>query len=315
MLATSFCRHKKDIRIMIFNTKPTAVVLLFFLSWSIPTLALHAAEPMKAMTFNIRYDGGSRRLPPRETAWSADEGPNRRDMVLDVIDHAAPDVLGLQEVRPGQLADLQEHLTGYDAYAIGRDDGQHGGEHCAVFYRRDRFERIDQGTFWLCTTPDQPGSRHPNAACPRIASWVRLKDHQNDNHEFVFLNMHWDHEGQAARKFAAEMIADRLAAMDSALPVIVCGDTNAHPDSPEITGLLADQRLSLVNSYRQVHPEVSENELTFNGFRGATKGQPIDYIFVSPSWKVLSAEYIRTAFDGRYPSDHFPVVVKLALAE
>ncbi|MCO6043796.1 endonuclease/exonuclease/phosphatase family protein [Aeoliella sp. ICT_H6.2] len=300
---------------MPINTKPTVLVLLFLATWTLQSHVLRAAEPMKVMTFNIRYDGGNRRLPPRETAWSADSGPNRRDMVLEVIDKAAPDLLGLQEVRPNQLEDLKQHLSDYEVYSVGRDDGKNAGEHCTIFYRRDRFERVDDGTFWLCETPEKPGAKHPQAACPRIASWVHLKDHQNDNMQFVFLDMHWDHVGGEARQFAAELIADRLAAMDSVDRVILCGDTNARPDSPEIKGLLADKRLSLLNSYRQVHPEVSENELTFNGFRGETKGRPIDYVFCSPSWKVLSAEYIRTDFDGLYPSDHYPVVVKLAPAE
>lgn len=292
--------------------KSNLLALLFVVVFTCKPLS--AAEPLKVMTFNIRYDGG-RRVSPPETAWSTTTGPNRRDLVLEVIDQAAPDVLGLQEVRPNQLEDLKQHLTDYDVYSVGRDDGDKAGEHCTIFYRRERFERTDQGTFWLCETPAEPGSQHPNAACPRVASWVQLKDRENDDQQFVFLNTHWDHVGKTARKFSAELIADRLAAMDLADRAIVTGDTNAKPDSPAITGLLADERLRLVNTYRQAHPEVSDDELTFNGFRGATQGQSIDYVFSAPKWKVLSAEIIRTHFDGVYPSDHYPVLVKLAAEE
>jgi endonuclease/exonuclease/phosphatase family metal-dependent hydrolase len=53
---------------------------------------------------------------------------------------------------------------------------------------------------------------------------------------------------------------------------------------------------------------------TFTGFRsGRIEGEKIDYIFAQPGTEVLSASIVRTSRDGRYPSDHFPVVARLAL--
>ena len=53
---------------------------------------------------------------------------------------------------------------------------------------------------------------------------------------------------------------------------------------------------------------------TFTGFKaGQTKGDKIDYIFVEPGTEVTRAEILRTARDGRYPSDHFPVVAIVKL--
>ena len=66
----------------------------------------------------------------------------------------------------------------------------------------------------------------------------------------------------------------------------------------------------LRDSYRVVHPDAVDVG-TFNGFEGRTAGPKIDAILVSGSWNVESAAIVRTSPDGRYPSDHFPVVAVL----
>jgi endonuclease/exonuclease/phosphatase family metal-dependent hydrolase len=282
------------------------------LSWSGSSRAL-AGETLKVMTYNIRYDGGTRPLPENEKPWAAETGPSRRDMVLSVIDSVKPDVLGLQEALPQQVDDVAAHLEGYQSYSVGRDDGRRRGEHCSIFYRADRFERLGEGTFWLCDTPDRPGSKHPAAACPRIASWVRLADRENDGKPLVFLNMHWDHVGREAREFAAQAVVDQLANIENADHAIVVGDLNSNEGSQEIELLLNDKRVPLSDAFRLVHPDQQSDELTFNGFHDRARGKRIDFVMTSPAWKPTSAEIVRTHFDSVLPSDHYPVVVELEL--
>jgi len=53
-------------------------------------------------------------------------------------------------------------------------------------------------------------------------------------------------------------------------------------------------------------------EVTFNGFRfDAPAQERIDYIFLSPGWRVLRLGVLTDSLRGRYPSDHFPVVARL----
>ena len=54
---------------------------------------------------------------------------------------------------------------------------------------------------------------------------------------------------------------------------------------------------------------------TYHGFKGRIKGRRIDYIFVSDEFEVEEAYVDRTNFDGRYPSDHYPLVAVLRLKE
>jgi len=44
---------------------------------------------------------------------------------------------------------------------------------------------------------------------------------------------------------------------------------------------------------------------------GQTGGDKIDYVLVQPGTTVLEASIVRTSRDGRYPSDHFPVLARI----
>jgi endonuclease/exonuclease/phosphatase family metal-dependent hydrolase len=61
-----------------------------------------------------------------------------------------------------------------------------------------------------------------------------------------------------------------------------------------------------------LHPDDTDIG-TFNGFVFGATGDKIDYVLVQPGTEVLSASIIRTSQNGHYPSDHFPVVARIAL--
>ena len=115
---------------------------------------------------------------------------------------------------------LETDLPDYDWYGVGRNDGADDGEFSAIFWRRGLFELEDSGTFWLSDTPDEPGSRHPDAASIRIASWVGLRRVEDDARWFV-LNTHWDHVSQTAREFGGALIADRAPGLAADRPNIL----------------------------------------------------------------------------------------------
>ena len=147
-----------------------------------------AAEgaPVRVMSFNLRLNVAS----DGDDAW-----PNRRDAAAEIVRGA--DVVGVQEALPGMLDDLDARLPGFARVGVGRDaDG--GGEQSAVLYRTDRFEALDAGTFWLSPTPDVPGSVGWDAALPRIATWVQLRE--RGGAAFVVVNTHFDHVGAVARR-------------------------------------------------------------------------------------------------------------------
>lgn len=279
---------------------------------------LAAAEPveLEVMSFNIRYAYAGHSEESTDNNWNDASHP-RRERVIRVIRENHPDILGVQEARHGQIVDLREALGEFDFYGIGRDDGKTEGEYSGIFYRKDRFERGDAGSFWLSATPDKPGTTFATEenAVPRIASWVKLKD-MPTGQQFFVLNAHWDHISVPARRASARLIRERLAKLGGDLPIIVMGDFNAREGSAEVEEIIGGQdgkSFALVDSYRALHPERQADEATFGGFKGTVAGRRIDYILCSRDWKPIRGAIVRTSYDGLWPSDHYPIVATLRL--
>jgi endonuclease/exonuclease/phosphatase family metal-dependent hydrolase len=268
---------------------------------------------LRIMTFNIRYGTAN----DENNSW-----PNRNLLVIDVIREFAPDVLGVQEALRFQLDEVLAELSDYGEIGVGRDDGVKAGEYAAILYRSDRFEVNDSGTFWFSDTPAVPGSASWGNNVTRICTWAHLVD-RTTNSGFYVYNVHLDHESQASREQSAELLASRIASRDESDPVIVTGDFNAGESNPVLRYLTGDLERAfagtgatpasseLRDSYRAVHPD-SDAVGTFNSFLGTATGEKIDAVLVSDDWQVLEATIVRTAVDGKYPSDHFPVVAVIS---
>jgi endonuclease/exonuclease/phosphatase family metal-dependent hydrolase len=288
-----------------------AIVVAALLSPFIAT----AAEPadLRVMSFNIRFARDGHSEDAAENNWTDAKHP-RRDRVIRVIRETKPDVLGVQEARDGQIEDLKKALPEYAFYGMGRDDGKTGGEFSGVYYRKDRFTLKDAGSFWLSATPDKAGTTFSFNKLPRIASWVRLADDQSKR-EFVLLNMHWDHQDKSAHEKSAGLVLERLPAIAKDVPTIVMGDLNTTEDTPAYKALTGGDASNskLVDSYRELHPKRSSDEASFGGWSGKQAGSRIDYILHTREFKPIAAEIDRTSYDGRWPSDHYPVTATLRL--
>jgi len=97
----------------------------------------------------------------------------------------------------------------------------------------------------------------------------------------------------------------------------VTGDFNANEDSQPYKTLTQPengQGIAFADSYRVVHPQRTDREVTYNGFKPVEQGSRIDWILYSPGQlKAQEAAIVRTQYDGRLPSDHYPVTAVLRL--
>jgi len=275
------------------------------------------AEPLRVMSFNIRGDFDLEKATNSSEAWNALSQEHRRDLVVRTIDAFGPDVLGVQEAFRHQLADLKQGLSGYEFSGLGRDDGKEAGEYSAIFYRVERFKLVKEGSFWLSSSPDEPGSLFPGAGYVRIASWVILADNQAGGKKYFILNTHFDNVSAAASEHGATLIRQKLKSLSEGLPTLVMGDLNDVEDSVPLKTLLgtAAEDMPLSDSFREVVPERGKEEATYQGFAGGTAGSRIDFILHSREFRASEASIVRTDFDGRYPSDHFPVTAVLEIAK
>src|SRR5690606_10315149 len=154
---------------------------------------------------------------------------------------------------------LARHLPGMEAFGAGRDDGSNKGEMMALFFRTDRFEKIDGGHFWLSETPDVPGSKSWDSSLPRMATWVRLRDRQaaGETRELWFINTHFDHRGETARREAALIIRRWIENLPESAAVILTGDFNAVEGSHAYVNLFGEQDSApsrVIDAYRTRNP-------------------------------------------------------------
>ncbi len=259
---------------------------------------------LNVMSFNIRYDNPE----DGENNWQY-----RKDIAADIVKLNDIDLLGAQEVLENQLKDLEDRLQDYASVGVGREDGVHKGEHSSLFYKKDRFDKLDSGNFWLSETPDTV-SVGWDAALERIASWVKLRD-KSSGVEFLFMNVHLDHVGREARLNSIKLLLDNAQQFGENLPVILTGDFNARPSSEVIQSVVGIDIENRLNDSREIAEVVEGAEGTFHDFKEDTdfpEGR-IDYIFVNDKIAVNKYKSLDKKLNGIFLSDHVPVVAEIVI--
>lgn len=257
-----------------------------------------APAPLRALTFNVRYGTA----PDGENAWE-----KRRDLLLQVLEQQNADLVALQEALAFQLDLFLEKFPRYRASGAFRRGGRED-EWTGILVDRKRFDVEQEGQFWLSDTPEKVGSTGWDAALPRLCAWAVLAERDGGRRCAVFAT-HMDHQGEKARLESMRLILARARESAHGLPVLLMGDFNAAEDSPP---LRLAREAGFRDSYRVLHPE-DKDAGTFHAFTGRTDGAKIDFVLVDAAWDVREAAIVRTAAQGRYPSDHFPVGAVLAV--
>lgn len=256
------------------------------------------------MTYNIRYDLHRDGI----NAW-----PYRKDHVAEMIGPGYDaDIIGIQEALRHQIDDLKERLPEYSWYGLDRSTGEHFGsdQFSPVFYKTDRFEILDQETFWLSETPDVPGSTAWGASIPRIVTSVLFRDRDNGA-TFRFLNTHFSHISSEARMESARMVAERISGFPDQLPVVFVGDLNFNESAEPYHYLagfdnISDARYASLAGH--FGPTASWNNWVSYT---STPDVRIDYIFVSDNIRVLTHRILEDRYDAfetyaHVLKNHFP---------
>lgn len=246
---------------------------------------------------------------------SVDDGENhwdlRKQSLVDLINYYEPDFLGTQEGQSPQLNFIKENSV-YEFVGKPRTNDENG-EFTAIFYKKDKFEILQQNTFWLSETPDEI-SKGWDADYERIATYVLFKNKSNGNQIWV-MNTHFDHVGKEARRNSALMILDKVKELEkkNEIPVFVTGDFNSVP---------TDEPIQILTKGLKDTRQISESkpygpDYTFTGFKfPKSENLLLDYIFINDTSMVKIQKYaVMDDFygEGKYPSDHLPVLVNFKL--
>ncbi len=271
-------------------------ILLALLMLASPTTAF--AVDCTVMSFNLRYGTAK----DGDNAWE-----HRRDFLVETIKEASPDIIGTQECLDFQADYITKNLPGYAWIGLGRErDGT--GEMTAIIYRKSVLVPVETTHRWLSETPDIPGSKSWDTSLTRIVSRVKFF-HIAEKTPFIVYNTHFDHRGSIARHESAKLLVELIRA--ESLPVMLTGDFNAQ------AGTSAPWRTLTEGGLRDTWEVAAEQHgpaNTWNGFENPPKdgGRRIDWIMVSSEFSVPRCAIIDTPRDGRYPSDHFPVIAVLS---
>ncbi len=248
---------------------------------------------MRLMTFNLRF------ATPID---GPDEWEYRKELVADLIRTHQPDLLGTQEGTVPQLEFLIHSLPGYLPLTAHRQVDV-TCQYSTIFYRADRFAVQESREFWLSETPEVHRSCSWGSAFPRMVTYGLFKEAGRDL-EFYFLDTHLDHISAEARLQGARMIRKHFCPLGR--PLILAGDFNEPPEAPVYRELLAgDGPFPLQDTWRALHASEDEST-TQHHFDGQPRGARIDWILVTPPFKVKRVAIVHDHWEGRYPSDHYP---------
>jgi len=271
------------------------LMLFFFAAISIKAVA----QTMNIASYNIRFDSPT------------DEGnmwPDRSPHLINLIKFHQMDIIGTQEGMHHQLEEIKAGLN-FPYIGVGRDKGDEAGEFSAIFYDPDKYEVLEEDTFWLSETPDKP-SKGWDAQLNRVCTYGKFK-HKEMGTFYVF-NIHYDHMGQTAREESSKLLLKKMEEINADnLPMILMGDFNVTDDNPAYQTIAAS---SLKDSRDESETPPIGPEGTFNAFQWDLLPENIiDHIFVSKDFKIHRHGILTDNYGKKYPSDHFPVMVEISL--
>ncbi|MBO4868395.1 MAG: endonuclease/exonuclease/phosphatase family protein [Clostridia bacterium] len=273
----------------------------------------------------------------------------RAELYRRLLDELMPDVVGMEEVTTTWRKWLDEYVFN-DSYASVGEPRSAGGEANPIYYRKDKYELVDSGTFWLSDTPDKVGSltsvvveeKEYKSNYPRICTWAVLRDKATGT-RFIHMNTHLDHNGNNSssvgnniRKAQIKVII-KFAQKYKDMPMFLSGDLNNRRTTGEgktyalikmISGqsvikeedgttysiALSDSRLDAPVTVDENHTATMTKYYDESSSAYEPTREPIDYVFYNKeNTDALTYETFLISRDGLWISDHLPVFTTFRL--
>lgn len=214
------------------------------------------------------------------------------EQLAEYIKSENPDIVALQEVDVKTNRERAPHQNGKDfitelGYLTGmltayaRTINYSGGYYGIGILSKYPFEQTKK-----VMLPIPEGSKEQRAL---LMADVELPF----NKRITFVTTHLDHSSSTVRSIQVKALNETLK--NNPFPLIVCGDFNARPDSPEI------------KEGMKIYVQLCSDEFTIPSDEPKSK---IDYIFGAPlkAWKSITAKTPQTPL-----SDHLPVTAEVEL--
>ena len=280
---------------------------------------------LKVMSFNVQTENGTQV-----------DFDLRAEMLRDLMDQLQPDSIGMQEVTTGWIYRM-DNFAFNQSYAGVGEGRTPGGEASSIYYRKDKFDLVDHGTFWLSETPDVAGSYLEASLYPRICTWAHLRD-KVTGFEYIHVNTHLDHlggsDGRTLRTAQIRVILEYLKTLPD-VPMVMTGDFNQAKTNGDdeiyamyknvlgVSKFTASNGEKMTGNFADARAEAKDTvasdawaSMTAYWQEGGEKynpaKKPIDYVFYTTGdFDAMVYRNIHYHRDGIYMSDHLPQYCEL----
>lgn len=279
----------------------------FLVLFIVCAASILSADILKIGSFNVLG------TYPQDAEFSRE----RAKLAAELVNYRDFDVIGLQEAQFWQveamLASGIYKKSGVNVY--GEELSPKTWWANIILYKKDKFELLDSGTFWLTDTPDKKSvPKKWGELQHRNCNWVKLKDKKTGK-EFFFFNTHFGLTLDS-RVNMAKVFVKKIGEIAGDSVFFCSGDYNTVSSETatlkELTGsgyLRDSWKISKMPPYG---PKGTFICMLYNRrIRGSAEVEDpwrkLDYLFVSRGVEVLKCSVIMDNIAGAYPSDHLPI--------
>ena len=252
------------------------------------------------MTFNMRINTDS----DGKNSW-----PYRLSSISQFLKKTKPLIVGAQELSNDMRDGIVTLASDYYSFGLPRTTE---GEGTPILYNKNILYLIEGGTFWLSETPTIPDTISFDSAYHRICTYATFCFRSDRQKRFRVYNTHLDNKSELARMKGMEIIFNHISKKNEEehLPTVLMGDLNTEHGShvlDYIKSKMDDNNLPTSNAFSLMDPTTIG--ATFHDFKGQVEGAPLDFIFYTNDIKASKPAIYRDKVNGRYISDHYPVLL------
>ena len=230
---------------------------------------------------------------------------SRAPRLKEVLDPIDADIIGLQECTPNWLTHLEEDFSSkYEIFNVWR--ASHNHESTPMMWKKERFDCLDKGCFWLSDTPEVESLGADEWKCYRTCLWAKLQDKKTGK-IFLHMNTHFGF-GDPCQLHSVELL-HKYHLENGPYPTMITGDFNMRPDFAAYK--------AMTELYTDVNMATDKD--MGNTFHGNDANQHldslIDYCFIDKGFQAISYRRITDKVGGHYPSDHYGIQAVIQFAE